>query len=128
MGLVDVVDGIFVSFALGDRPHTKAYVFAINRINHPASTIRINHQIKSLDHIIMGSSPWIMALKIWNKDRDTWSIPRKGSEEYDEVREIMDYLREHPNFFKGEDKLVSEIEAVGPQTYGKKKQRRKRKD
>ena len=43
MGLVDVVDGIFVSFALGDRPHTKAYVFAINRINHPASTIILNH-------------------------------------------------------------------------------------
>ena len=79
----------------------------------------------------MASSPWIMALKIWNKDRAGWSIPRKGTDEYDEVREVMDYLRDNPNFFKGDDKLVSEIEAVGPQTYGKKKtkkQRRKRKD
>ena len=72
------------------------------------------------------SSPWIMALKIWNKDRSGWSIPRKGTDEYKEVREVMDFLRDNPNFFKGEDKLVAEIEAVGAEALGKKKKKHRR--
>lgn len=77
-------------------------------------------------------SLWVQALRIWNKgERETkgaaWSIPRKGTEGYDEVREIMDYLRENPNFFKGAESTVSEIEAEGPQSYGKKKTKKQRK-
>jgi hypothetical protein len=32
---------------------------------------------------------WIEALKIFNKDRDKWLIPKKGTTEYDQVRKIM---------------------------------------
>ena len=74
------------------------------------------------------SSAWLTALKIWNKERDKWSIPRKGTEDYKEVREVMDYLKENPNFFKGAEKLASEIEAVGPKSPRKKKMPRKMKD
>lgn len=33
---------------------------------------------------------WIEALKKWNKDRDTWCLPKKGTKEYMEVRKIME--------------------------------------
>ena len=67
-------------------------------------------------------SVWIQALKIWNKGEvedgraASWVIPRKGSKEYDEVRGVMDYLREHPNFFKGAEDVEEEIEKFGPAT------------
>jgi len=32
---------------------------------------------------------WIEALKIWNADKPNWSIPKKGSDGYNEVRMIM---------------------------------------
>jgi hypothetical protein len=35
---------------------------------------------------------WTDALKIWNKDKPNWSIPKKGTKGYDEVRAIMNNL------------------------------------
>jgi len=32
---------------------------------------------------------WIEALKVWNTGRDKYSIPKKGTAEYDEVRNLM---------------------------------------
>ena len=32
---------------------------------------------------------WIDALKKWNAGRDRWTIPRKGTDEYEEVRKLM---------------------------------------
>ena len=32
---------------------------------------------------------WIDALKKWNEGREKWSIPRKGTPEYDEVMKMM---------------------------------------
>jgi hypothetical protein len=67
-------------------------------------------------------SVWIQALKIWNKGEieegrvASWLIPRKGTDAYDEVRGIMDYLRAHPNFFKGAEDVEEQIEKVGPAT------------
>lgn len=34
-------------------------------------------------------SPWLIALKEWNKDKATYSIPKKGSKEHDEVLALM---------------------------------------
>lgn len=34
-------------------------------------------------------SAWSMALKEWNASRESWSIPRKGTPEYEEVRALM---------------------------------------
>jgi len=36
------------------------------------------------------NNPWIDALKVWNKDKPSWCLPRKGSAEYDEVKRIME--------------------------------------
>jgi hypothetical protein len=33
---------------------------------------------------------WLKALQIWNNNKPTWCIPRKGSVEYDHVKKIMD--------------------------------------
>ena len=33
---------------------------------------------------------WLVALKEYNKNKNKWCIPKKGSKEYDEVRKIMD--------------------------------------
>lgn len=35
---------------------------------------------------------WTDALKIWNKDKSNWSIPKKGTKGYQEVRAIMNNL------------------------------------
>jgi len=35
------------------------------------------------------TTSWIEALKIWNTDKPNWSIPKKGSAGYNEVRMIM---------------------------------------
>jgi len=35
---------------------------------------------------------WTDALKIWNKDKSNWSIPKKGKQGYEEVRAIMNNL------------------------------------
>ena len=32
---------------------------------------------------------WIEALKEWNKGRDKYSIPKKGSKDYKEVKALM---------------------------------------
>jgi hypothetical protein len=32
---------------------------------------------------------WIQALKIWNRGRDVWCVPKGGTKEYDEVIDIM---------------------------------------
>jgi hypothetical protein len=32
---------------------------------------------------------WIQALKIWNRGRDVWGVPKGGTKEYDEVIDIM---------------------------------------
>ena len=32
---------------------------------------------------------WIEALKVWNDGRDKYTIPKKGTPEYDEVKKIM---------------------------------------
>ena len=32
---------------------------------------------------------WLEALKEWNFDKTMWCIPKKGTEEYDQVRAIM---------------------------------------
>lgn len=32
---------------------------------------------------------WVQALKEWNTGKTKWCVPRKGSPEYDEVRELM---------------------------------------
>jgi hypothetical protein len=32
---------------------------------------------------------WIEALKVFNNNKSVWSIPRKGTKDYDEVRAIM---------------------------------------
>jgi hypothetical protein len=32
---------------------------------------------------------WVQALKEWNTGKDKWCVPRKGTPEYDEVRELM---------------------------------------
>lgn len=40
------------------------------------------------------ASPWIMALKIWNKEKGgKYTVPKKGTPEYLEVREIMDKIK-----------------------------------
>jgi len=36
------------------------------------------------------TSKWITALKLFNKDKPRYLIPKKGSVEYDTVRKIMD--------------------------------------
>ena len=39
-------------------------------------------------------SPWIMALQIWNKQRGgKYTVPKKGTSEYQEVRVIMDKIK-----------------------------------
>ena len=45
-------------------------------------------------HDSMPSSIWLEALKSWNAkhDKDTWAIPRKGTDYLAEVRKIMDAL------------------------------------
>lgn len=35
------------------------------------------------------TTSWIEALKIWNADKPNWSIPKKGSAGYNEVKMIM---------------------------------------
>lgn len=35
------------------------------------------------------TTTWIQALKIWNADKPNWSIPKKGTDGYNEVRMIM---------------------------------------
>ena len=35
---------------------------------------------------------WIEALKVYNQDKDKWTIPRKGTAEYKKVRKIMDSM------------------------------------
>jgi hypothetical protein len=32
---------------------------------------------------------WNTALKLWNKNQDEWTIPKKGTPEYREVRALM---------------------------------------
>jgi len=34
-------------------------------------------------------NPWIEALKEWNKGKGTWCLPRKGTDEYEDVIDIM---------------------------------------
>ena len=34
---------------------------------------------------------WTEALKKWNKDKPKWSIPKKGTAGYDEVKKMMSY-------------------------------------
>ena len=33
---------------------------------------------------------WMEALKMWNSQREKWTIPKKGSDDYKEVRALMD--------------------------------------
>ena len=37
-------------------------------------------------------SKWLAALKEYNKDTGKYSIPKKGSEEYDQVRALMEKM------------------------------------
>lgn len=32
---------------------------------------------------------WMQALKIWNKGKKKWTIPKKNSEEYKQIKKIM---------------------------------------
>lgn len=36
------------------------------------------------------ASKWITALKEYNKDKDRYTIPKKGTDEYDQVRKMME--------------------------------------
>jgi len=36
------------------------------------------------------TSKWIIALKLFNKDKPRYLIPKKGTVDYDTVRKIMD--------------------------------------
>ena len=38
------------------------------------------------------TSKWINALKEYNKDRGSYLIPKKGTEEYDNVRKMMESM------------------------------------
>ena len=35
---------------------------------------------------------WIKALKIFNKEKGIWQVPKKGSKEYNEVKKIMNSM------------------------------------
>jgi hypothetical protein len=39
---------------------------------------------------------WIAAVKEWNESRGSWSLPKKGSPEYDEVRKIQERIKSKP--------------------------------
>lgn len=55
---------------------------------------------------------FVEALKIWNKDKDTYCIPKSGTPEYYEVLEIMNNLP--PNVGRGYKKNVKKKKAVKP--------------
>ena len=63
---------------------------------------------------------WLMALKTWNKaaidagEIERWTIPKKGTEQYREVREVLEFLKQNPRFFKGAEDLAEEIQRTGP--------------
>lgn len=38
-------------------------------------------------------NPWINALKAYNEDKAVWIIPKKGSDEYDEVLALMEGMK-----------------------------------
>lgn len=40
-----------------------------------------------------GANSWIEALKKWNQGRERYCVPRKGTPEYQEVRKIMDEMK-----------------------------------
>ena len=39
---------------------------------------------------------WIKALKIYNRNKPVWCIPRKGTEEHAQVKAIMENLKQQP--------------------------------
>ena len=41
----------------------------------------------------MPPNKWILALKKWNSGKDKYCIPKKGTPQYDEVRKIMDEMK-----------------------------------
>jgi hypothetical protein len=50
---------------------------------------------------------WIKALKQWNdKKGGAWCVPRKGSEEYNEVKKIMEDLKKPKPAPKKKIKLI----------------------
>jgi hypothetical protein len=36
---------------------------------------------------------WIEALRMWNSSQSKWSIPKKGTDDYKEVRALMDGVK-----------------------------------
>ncbi len=54
----------------------------------------------------MPANLWMRTLKIWNAYEEAenpshkYLVPKKGTEAYDEVRELMDYLKENPSMEK----------------------------
>lgn len=38
------------------------------------------------------ASKWLSALREYNKDKDVWTVPRKGTESYKEVRAIYESM------------------------------------
>jgi hypothetical protein len=37
---------------------------------------------------------WVAAVKEWNAGRESWSLPKKGTSEYEQVRKIQDRIKE----------------------------------
>jgi len=75
-------------------------------------------------------SAWIRALQIWNKGQrqedasHTYTIPRKGTEGYREVREVMEFLVENPRFFDKADDVLAELDMEGAPAPKKRKGRK----
>jgi hypothetical protein len=53
---------------------------------------------------------WIEALKIYNQSKDMWCIPKKGTEDYNEVIAIMKGERKSLSFRTTKIKLKKGIQ------------------
>ena len=66
---------------------------------------------------------WIQALKEYNKGNGAWCLPRKGTKEYEKVRQIMDALKGVKTNKKQKEETNNKTPSKGRMEYLKKAKR-----
>jgi len=62
-------------------------------VEEPVKNVRVNKEkIERPTVKIKKTSKWLTALKEYNKDRGSYLIPRKGTDEYESVRKMMENM------------------------------------
>lgn len=57
---------------------------------------------------------WVAAVKEWNASRESWSLPKKGTSEYEQVKKIQDRIKESAPAPAAKKAAVAESDEKAP--------------